>query len=144
MPLLTVSMFETGSASSSSGVSMSQGETRGKQFFRIGFTAAAQEELFGRTFDLEKDGLQLIVTNDKNLNHLIGFRLVDKEKADALPMTSSARGSCSLRVKPWRAVSAGKRKAVQLAIVNRQVQGGGISAKLPDWARPEVNLKPTP
>lgn len=138
MGILKVQPFEAGP--SKSGVSIGQGETRGRTFFRIGLTATAQKDLFGREIDPSKDALALVVTNEKNLNHLMGIRMVAADDPNGIPLSGGPHASVSLKVAAWRSNGGGKRAAASLSIVNREVKGGGISVKLPEWARPEVDI----
>lgn len=141
MGILKVKAFEAGPAKS--GISIAQGESRGRTFFRLGLTSSAQQDLLGRHLDPEKDALALIVTNEPNLNHLMGIKVVPVGDANALSVSGGPHGSVGLKVAAWRSGGGGKRPAVSLVVVNRQVQGGGISVKLPDWARPDPDLSAT-
>lgn len=138
MGILKVQAFDAGP--SKSGISIAQGETRGKLFFRLGLTAAAQEELFGRRLDAAKDAIGLLVTNDPQHRHLMGMKPVPADDPNGLTFSGGPHGSVSLKLTAWRANGGGKRPSVSLVVVNRQVEGGGISVKLPDWARPEPDV----
>lgn len=138
MGLIKVQPFNAGPGKS--GVSMSQGESHGRIFFRLGLTAAAQKDLFERVLDPGKDAIALTVTNARQQNHLMGIKIVPASDPGGLAVSGGPRGSVGLKLTPWRAGAGGKRPAVSLTIVNRQVQGGGISVKLPDWARPEPDI----
>jgi len=138
MGLLKVKPFEAGP--SKSGISLTQGESRGQAYYRLGMTAAAQEELLGRRVDPEADAIALTVTNDPKLHHLMGIRLVPVSDPNALSVSSAPHGSVGLKLAAWRSTGGGKRSPVSLVVVNRQVNGGGISVKLPDWARPEPDI----
>lgn len=133
MGILKVTAFEAGATSS--GLSISQGETRGKTFFRLSITIAAQQELFGRPLDPAKDAISLLLTDDLKHYHLMGIKIVEMDDPTGLGIKGGARDSVFLKVATWRPTE-GKRPAASLAIINAQVNGGGISVKLPDWARP--------
>lgn len=138
MGILKIQAFGAGPAKS--GISMTQGEVRGKTFFRIGLTAACQTELFGIRLDPTKDAIALIVTNDKDVRHLMGIKIVPADDPAGLPFSGGPHGSASLKLAAWQSNGGGKRPAVSLVIANRAVNGGGISVKLPDWARPDADL----
>ena len=137
MPLLKVTAFDAGP--SSSGVSMSQGETKGRAFFRIGLTEFAQQDLFGRCIDLKKEALKLVVNDDPKTRHLMGVGIAKIDAPDAIPLSGGPRGSVSCKVHPWNGGSGGKRPAVGLEVVNRQVSKDLVSVKLPEFARPPTN-----
>ncbi|KEP68819.1 hypothetical protein DL1_08520 [Thioclava dalianensis] len=136
MALLKITEFEAGPVSS--GVSISQGETRNKTFFRIGLTEAAQAELFGRKLDPKTDALALTVTDDPKHLHLMGIRLVQRDDPSAIAINDGIKGSVNIRVGTWKPAK-GKHPAVSLEIINRAVKDGGFSVKLPEWARPAPN-----
>lgn len=138
MGIIKVQAFEAGP--SKSGISIAQGESKGRVFFRLGITAAAQIELLGRLVDPNKDAISLIVTNDPGRNHLMGIRIVSAGDAAGIPVSGGPHGSVGMKLGPWRATGPGKRPPVSLIVINRQVEGGGISVKLPDWARPEIDI----
>lgn len=134
MGLIKVMPFCAGGAKS--GVSIGQGETRGSPYFRIGLTAAAQEELFGCRLDPARDAVALTLSNDPKYLHLLGIKAVEASDPAALPISGGPRGSVGLKVVAWRVAAGDKRPPASLVVVNRQVAGGGISVKLPEWARP--------
>lgn len=138
MPLLKIEAFAA--APTKSGVSLKQGESRGRTYFRLGLSAAAQMDLFDRALDPEKDCVALTVTNEPNLNHLMGIRATTADDPAGLPISGGPHGSVGLKVTAWRGNGGGSRPAASLTVINRQVKGGGISVKLPDWARPEPDL----
>lgn len=141
MGLLQIQTFEAGP--SKSGISISQGETGGKTFFRIGLTLAAQMEFFGRKLDTEKDAIALTVTDDPKHLHLMGINVVLPDDPKALPLSGGIKDSIALRVATWKPAQ-GKHPAAELKIINRQVAHGGISVKLPEWARPAPDRRGTP
>lgn len=136
MGLLKVQLFDSGP--SKSGVSISQGEVKGRTFFCIDLTEAAQTTYFGRRLDQNKDALTLTLTDDPKLLHLMGVKVVAVDDPTGLPFGGGIKGSIALRVETWKPAS-GKHPAAELKIINRQVQGGGISVKLPAWARPAAD-----
>jgi len=133
MAILQIKAFEAGP--SASGVSMSQGVARGGTYFRVSVTADAQQGLFGRLLVLGKDAIALIVTDDPKLLHLMGVRVVGSSDSAGILAAGGPRGSVWIKVQPWRPAE-GKRPAASLPIINAKVEGGGISVKLPEWARP--------
>jgi hypothetical protein len=137
MGLLKVTAFDAGPKSS--GISISQGETREKAFFRVSFTLAAQNEIFGRPLDSEKDAIAFTVTNDQKHCHLMGIKVVPVADDSGISLSRGVRGSVSVKLSPWRQAQ-GKRPAASLQIVNRTVNGGGISVKLPELARATPDL----
>ena len=138
MGLIKVMPFVAGAAKS--GVSIGQGETRGRQFYRIGLTGPAQDDLFGRRLDPARDAISLTLTNDPKYLHLLGIKLVGADDPAGLPISGAPHGSIGVKVAAWRPGSGDKRPPASMVIVNRQVAGGGISVKLPEWARPAPDL----
>lgn len=136
MGLLKVQAFDAGPTSS--GVSISQGETRSKAFFRIGMTAAAQLDLCGRALVIGKDALAFVLTDDPEHRHLMGIKLVPIADSDGVAVSGGIKGSISVKVLAWKPAS-GKHPAVSLPVINRQVVSGGFSVKLPDWAQPAAD-----
>ena len=132
MGLIVVKPFdaETGKT----GISFSQGESRGRAYFRLNMTADSQVKMFGRRLDPATDAIFLTVTNEANLNHLMGIKVVSLEATGALPIIGAVHGSIGLKVASWRP-NKGKMPSMALAIVNEQVAGGGFSVRLPEWAR---------
>ena len=140
MGLLKVQAFDAGPAKS--GISISQGLSRGKTFFRIGLTAAAQEEFFGRSLSVERDALALVLTDDRKHHHLMGIKVVPADDPNGIPLASSMRDSVNIKVATWRP-SQGKHPAASLQVINSKVDGGSVSVKLPEWARPVPDPKST-
>ncbi|MEO0859214.1 MAG: hypothetical protein AAFY65_01275 [Pseudomonadota bacterium] len=133
MGLIKVQPFQTGAKAS--GLSISQGESRGQTYFRIGLSEAAQVACFGKAVDPQGEGLAFTLTDDPKLLHLMGLRIVPTSDPSCVPVTPGVKGSVGAKVQPWRPAN-GKRPPASLSIVNLQVEGGGVSVKLPDWARP--------
>jgi len=124
-----------------SGLSIAIGESKGKPFIRIGISRAAQEAHFGRALVPGEDGIVLTLTDDPAHRHLMGVKPCGVSVPEALPLRSGSKGSVSLRVRPWLQV-AGKRPATAMPVVNAKVDGGGISVRLPDWAKPAADPRP--
>lgn len=138
MALLKVVEYQAGAATS--GISISQGETKGNPFFRIGFTLAAQKEFFGEPLDPERHSMEFTV-NDAPLHlHLMGIKVREAGALNGISLKSGTRSSVHVRVATWKPAQ-GKHPSVELPIINRQVSAGGISVKLPDWARPAPDPK---
>lgn len=137
MPLLKVRPFVSSSAGI--GITIAQSEKKGTVFFRIGLTRAAQERYFGGPIDPSSQGIVLVVNDDPKTRHLMGMRLEAPGSSDALPLGGGIRGSVSVKVMPWKPAQ-GKHPAQAMVVVNEAVKGGGISVKLPEWARPAANL----
>lgn len=133
MALLKIKAFDAGPQSS--GFSISQGESRGKTFFRLGMTTKAQKEYFGRPLDLKKDAIKLIVNDEPKHHHLMGIRVVDVDDPSGIALSGGARGSVFAKLATWRSAE-GKRSAASLVVVNSKVRDGGVSVMLPEWARP--------
>lgn len=138
MAILKIKAFSAGPTKS--GLSISQGETRGLTFFRIGLTLAAQEEFFGRRLDPKKEGMALTLTDDRTHHHLMGIKVVAADDPNGIGLSNGTRDSVSIKVSPWRPAE-GKRPAAALSVINSKVEGGGISVKLPEWARPVPDVK---
>lgn len=138
MGILKVHPFDAGPVKS--GISFSQGSSRGRTFFRLGLTATAQKEFFGRQLEPAKDAITLVVNTEPTLNHLMGIKVSTRDDPNSLNIAGGPHGSVSLKALAWRSGGGGKRPSVSLVIVNHKVSGGGISVKLPDWARPEADV----
>lgn len=133
MAILKVAAFEAGPAKS--GVSLSIGESNGRSYFRLGITAFAQTDLFGRAIDPAKDALKLVVNNDPQTRHLMGMAIVPCDDPQGIPVLGSMKDSVFCKLQPWNGAS-GKRPAVALDIINRAVGNGMISVRLPEFAKP--------
>ena len=134
MPLLKISEFEAGPAKS--GVSMGRGESKGRAFFRVGLTEFAQNDLFGRIIDVEKEALKLVVNNDPKTRHLMGIGVVLRDDPAAIRLVSGVRASVSCKVQPWNGSGESKGRSMPLDVVNRHVGEDLISVKLPEFAKP--------
>ncbi len=134
MGLIKIVPFVAGATKS--GVSIGHGEVRGRPFFRIGLTAHAQEDLFGRRLDPAKDAFAFTLSNEPKYLHLIGIKLVGVDDPAGLPISGGPRGSVGLKVVAWRPVADDKRSPASMVVVTRQTGTGGVSLKLPEWARP--------
>lgn len=139
MAILKIAPFEVGNAKS--GVSISQGEVRGRCFYRITLSGAAQRRFFNRALDPKEDALALLVTDMPDTRALMGVRIVPVDDASALPLAAGVKGSVNARASCWRPAK-GKRPSMQMQIINEAVKGGGFSVRLPEWAMPEASRKP--
>lgn len=133
--MLKIKPFEL-PAKATSGISISQGESRGRAFFRIGFTADAQKEHFGGQLTKD-DAIALSIDPKKNANHLLQIDLVEADAAEGVPLMASARSSVFVKLEPWVKSPGAKRPAEALTVVAK-LTANSIKVKLPEWARPLV------
>lgn len=134
--MITAKQFQA-PTSTGSGVTLSQGETKGLCFWRIGINAAAQKALFGRDLDPEHHAIILTVDPKPKERHVLCLKVVAASNAEGMSLKKLMRGSVGCKFSPWSSVAPGKRPAEGLSVI---LAAGKNEAKvkLPDWARPEL------
>jgi hypothetical protein len=136
MAILKIRAFDS-SVPGGSGISLSLGEIKAGQFFKVGISAAAQTKYFGGALDPAKDAISLAIDDAAGKNHLLKIELCDADSPDAVPLTKNAHGSVSAKIGPWCQVAPGKRPPVQMLVATAG-RVGDVVLKMPEWARPEA------
>ncbi len=136
MPAIIAKAF-TAPTSAQSGFSISLNVSRGHQYIRLGMTAAAQERVFGRLLDVEKDAIQVILSDEPKDNHIMSLKVIAPDHAEAVPLLKSMRDSVGVKLSPWSQVPKGRLKASSLPILIHG-QGDCVALKIPEWSRPPL------
>lgn len=136
--MIEIKAFEV-AATSGTGVTLAQGEKGGLPYWRVGINKAAQEALFGRAIDPDKDSLHLAVDPAPKARHLLLLEVKSVSDPGGVPLEKSMKGAVGCKVAPWADVATGKRPACGLPIIAARRPGDTYAkVKLPDWARPAL------
>lgn len=123
--------------SAGTGVTISQGETKGQKFWRIGINAEAQKHLFNRQLDPAKDAFVFSVDPTASVRHILHISLTTVGDANGMSVERSMKGSVACKLTPWTDTSSGKRPAEGLSVIFSK-PGTSAKLKLPEWARPPI------
>jgi hypothetical protein len=135
--ILTATAF-TATAPEGSGLSIALAESgkAKRQYMRLGITAAAQLEHFGRMLT-DDDAVALEIDNAAGKNHALKIKIVGKMVNSAIMLSGGIKDSRYCKVVPWNQVAPGKRPAERMIIISNN-SDMAVICRLPDWARPRA------